>query len=176
MALRRALALAALAAITALAAGCGGGGLGDGGAGAGTTPAAEREAAPAFRVPALEGGGEIALADHRGTPVVLNFWASWCGPCREEMPALAAFADANPGLRVVGLAVNDRPQDSRRFARDLGVGFDLGVDRDGDVAASYGATGLPVTVVIDARGRVAATWFGPITREELDLFARGLGA
>jgi cytochrome c biogenesis protein CcmG/thiol:disulfide interchange protein DsbE len=173
---RRALVLAALAAITFLFAACGGGGLGEGGAGAATTPVAERGAAPAFRVPALEGGGEIALADYRGVPVVLNFWASWCGPCRDEMPALVEFADANPGLRVVGLAVNDRPEDSRRFAGDLGVDFDLGVDRDGDVAASYGATGLPVTVVIDAEGRVATTWFGPITRNDLDLFTRGLGA
>jgi cytochrome c biogenesis protein CcmG/thiol:disulfide interchange protein DsbE len=171
---RRALVLAAVAAIACLAAACGGG-LGDG-AGASTAPPAEREAAPGFRVPSLEGGGEIALADYRGTPVVLNFWASWCGPCREEMPALVEFADANPGLRVVGLAVNDRPEDSRRFARSLGVDFDLGVDRDGDVAASYGATGLPITVVIDARGRVATTWFGPITRDDLDLFTRGLGA
>ena len=153
---RRALALAAVAAITVLAAACGGGGLGDGGAGAGTTPAAGREAAPAFRRSGAGAGSRSPTT--AASPWRSTFWASWCGPCREEMPALVAFAEANPGLRVVGLAVNDREEESRRFARDLGVDFDLGVDRDGDVAASYGATGLP------------------ITREDLDLFTRGLGA
>jgi cytochrome c biogenesis protein CcmG/thiol:disulfide interchange protein DsbE len=131
-------------------------------------PAGDREAAAAFSVPALDGGGEVALEDYAGRPVVLNFWASWCPPCRAEMPALDAFAEDNPDVAVLGLAVNDAPEDSRAFAEALEVGFPLGVDRDGSVSIDYGATGLPVTVLIDPRGGVAETWFGEINREQLD--------
>ena len=139
------------------------------------TPAADRSVAPAFSVPALEGDGSVSLAAHRGRPVVLNFWASWCEPCREEMPELARFARDTPGIDVVGLAVNDRPADSRRFAREAGAAFELGVDRDADTAAEYGVTGLPVTVVIDERGRVATTVFGPVGRSDLTGIADQLG-
>ena len=107
--------------------------------------------------------------------MVLNFWASWCEPCTREMPALVAFAKDTPGVDVVGLAVNDRPADSRRFAEDVGIPFDLGIDRDGEVARAYGATGLPVTVIVDPEGRVADTFFGEITREQLDSYAEQLG-
>ena len=81
--------------------------------------AADRDPAPEFTVPALEGGDDLTLGQFAGTPVVLNFWASWCPPCRAEMPALKAFADDNPDVEVVGLAVSDEPENSRSFADDL---------------------------------------------------------
>jgi cytochrome c biogenesis protein CcmG/thiol:disulfide interchange protein DsbE len=168
--MRRAPVVLALVA-AALAAGCGG--LG-GDAAADLTPPGERTVAPAFSVPALDGDGRVTLAAHRGRPVVLNFWASWCGPCREEMPELVRFAGEQPGIDVVGLAVNDRPADSRRFADRAGATFELGIDRDAVTAGEYGVTGLPVTVAIDAEGRVATTIFGPVGEEELDGLAEGL--
>lgn len=134
-----------------------------------------RSPAPAVSVPALDGGERITLASHLGRPVVLNFWASWCEPCTREMPALVAFAKQTPGVDVVGLAVNDVPADSRRFAREVGIPFDLGIDRDGAVAREFSVTGLPVTVIVDAEGRVADTFFGEITREQLDSYADQLG-
>lgn len=137
--------------------------------------AADPQPAAGFDVPRLDGDGRIALSDEPGKPVILNFWASWCGPCRAEMPVIQTFAEETPGVRVVGLAVSDAPADSRAFARETGVTFDLGVDRDGAIANRYSATGLPVTVVIDADGEVASTWFGEITRSELDAFAAQLG-
>ena len=145
---------------------------------ASATPAAaaDRDPAPEFTVPALEGGDDLTLAGFEGTPVVLNFWASWCPPCRAEMPALKAFADDNPDVEVVGLAVNDEPENSRSFADDLEITFPLGIDRDGSVSIDYGATGLPVTVFIDAQGNVAETWFGEITREDLDRLSRQVAA
>ncbi len=91
------------------------------------------------------------------------------------MPALIEFAKDTPGLDVVGLAVSDRPADSRRFAEEVGITFDLGIDRDGAVAREFGVTGLPVTVIVDQEGRVADTFFGEITREQLDSYAQQLG-
>ena len=134
-----------------------------------------RTPAPAISVPALDGGERVTLASRLGRPVVLNFWASWCEPCVREMPALVEFANETPGIDVVGLAVSDLPADSRRFAEEVGITFDLGIDRDGEVAREYGATGLPVTVVIDPEGRVADTFFGEITRAQLDSYAEQLG-
>jgi peroxiredoxin len=91
------------------------------------------------------------------------------------MPELARFARETPGIDVVGLAVNDRPADSRRFARQAEADFELGVDRDADTAGDYGVTGLPVTVVVDERGRIATTVFGPVGRSELTGIADQLG-
>ena len=168
----RALALL-LAAALLVVGGCAG--LGGEGDTVALTPEADREPAPAVTAPALDGGEPVRLAALRGRPVVLNFWASWCEPCTDEMPVLVTFAREHPGLAVVGLAVNDRRADSLRFARQVGADFTLGVDRDADVAARFGASGLPVTAIIDREGRVATTVFGPISRETLDGFADQLG-
>ncbi len=170
----RLVVVAAAIAAAVLAAGCGAGGLGASGAQP-VRETAERAPAPPVSVAALDGGPPVTLADRRGTPVVLNFWASWCGPCRAETPALIAFSKANPDIGVVGIAVNDRPADSRRFADEFDIPYSLGVNRSGDVARSFGATGLPVTVVIDDKGRIADTLFGEITREQLDGYAEQLG-
>jgi thiol-disulfide isomerase/thioredoxin len=137
-------------------------------------PIEERDEASPFTATALDGGGEIALDDFRGTPVFLNFWASWCGPCKEEMPDLQAFKERTPGVQVIGLAVNDDPSDSRSFAQEVGVDFPLAIDRNGSIAGKYSATGLPVTVIIDAEGKIASTWFGLISAQQLDEFAEQL--
>jgi cytochrome c biogenesis protein CcmG, thiol:disulfide interchange protein DsbE len=134
-----------------------------------------RTRAPAVSLPALDGGKQITLASHLGRPVVLNFWASWCEPCTREMPTLIEFAKDTPGLDVVGLAVSDRPADSRRFAEEVGITFDLGIDREGEVAREFGVTGLPVTVIVDPEGRIADTFFGEISRAQLDSYAEQLG-
>ena len=102
-------------------------------------------------------------------------WASWCEPCQRETPALIAFSKAHPGLDVIGVATNDAPSDSRRFARQKGIPYPVGVDQEGSVAARYGATGLPTTVVIDAEGRVADTFYGEISPSQLEGYARQLG-
>jgi cytochrome c biogenesis protein CcmG/thiol:disulfide interchange protein DsbE len=167
-------ALLAVLAIAVLAAGCGGAaGLG-GDDTQPIQPARDRRPAPAVSVAALDGGPELTLASREGRPVILNFWASWCEPCQRETPALVAFSKANPGLDVVGLAVNDRPADSRRFAAQMKIPYDLGADRDADVASEFGVQGLPVTVIIDAEGRIADTFAGEITRAQLDGYAAQL--
>jgi cytochrome c biogenesis protein CcmG, thiol:disulfide interchange protein DsbE len=170
--MRRLLAALALIVATAALAGC----VGLGGTDVSVIPPDERVPAPAFRVDSLDGSGEISLADYAGSPVALNFWASWCEPCEREMPALVEFAKETPRMKVVGLAVTDQPSASRAFARAYGVEFPLGVDRRGDTAATFGVTGLPVTVFLDEEGRVAQTAFGELTRQQLDGYAEELDA
>jgi thiol-disulfide isomerase/thioredoxin len=165
------VALALIAALAALA-GCAGLGADD----VSVIAPDQRVPAPAFRVDALDGSAEIALADHAGKPVAVNFWASWCEPCQREMPALVEFARETPGVVVLGVATTDQPAASRAFARDYGVDFPLGVDRRGSTAAAFGVGGLPATVFVDEEGRVAQTVFGELTRQQLERYAELLGA
>jgi thiol-disulfide isomerase/thioredoxin len=170
---RRTLALL-LAAAVLVVTGCAG--LGDESATVSLTPAADRAPAPAFTAPALDGGAPISLASLRGRPVLLNFWASWCEPCQKEMPSLVTFSKEHPGMSVVGLAVNDRPGESRAFARKVGADFPLGIDRDADVAIDFDATiGLPISVIIDQQGRIAAKVIGPVSHSALEQYADELG-
>ncbi len=175
LAVRRLIALAlCLVGASVAVAGCGAGGLGEGQAPPTTVPAKDRKAAPAFSVPALNGDGTVTLAAHRGRPVVVNFWASWCEPCKRETPALVAFAKSHPQVDVVGLATTDRPSDSRAFAERYGVPYTLGIDRKGSVGNRFGIAGLPTTVIVDAQGRVFANWSGPIAVSDLDRFTKQL--
>jgi cytochrome c biogenesis protein CcmG/thiol:disulfide interchange protein DsbE len=157
-----------------IASGCGAAGLG-GDEVRTVQPEGARKPAPALSVPALGGGARVTLASHHGTPVVVNFWASWCEPCQKETPTLVAFSKAHPGIDVVGIAVNDAPADSRRFARKMAIPYPVGVDEDGGVAEDFGVTGLPVTVIVDGEGRVADTFFGEIARRQLDGYAGQFG-
>jgi thiol-disulfide isomerase/thioredoxin len=173
--MRRAIALlVAAAAVLAVLAGCSGGGLGEN-TDQQVVPPPDRKSAPKVDVPALDGDGRVTLAAHRGTPVVLNFWASWCEPCQRETPELVGFSKRHPDIAVVGLAVNDLPGDARAFARKEGVPYQLGLDRDADVAGEFGVSGLPVTAIIDGDGKVASTYIGEISEAQLESFAKQLG-
>ena len=130
-------------------------------------------AAPSFdlaRVGADE-GERVRLADFAGRPLVVNFWASWCVPCRKEMPALQAVAERLEG-RVVFIGINH--QDGRRpaaeFQDEVGVRYPSGYDPDGAVAPNFGVVGLPTTVLVDARGRIVGRRLGEASVEELLVF------
>ncbi len=114
-------------------------------------------------------GTTVALEDHRDRPVVVNFFASWCTPCRTEIPGFVEVSRAaGDAIGFVGLAVNDRLEDTRAFVQELGVDYEVG--RDVDAALSI-ATGigvrLPGTVVLDANGEVVARHLGALDRDEL---------
>jgi cytochrome c biogenesis protein CcmG/thiol:disulfide interchange protein DsbE len=172
--MRRALALIVALAVAAALAGCSGGGLGEN-TDQKLTPPPDRDPAPRVDAPSLNGGGRVTLDAYKGRPVILNFWASWCEPCKRETPELVAFSKRHPKIAVVGLAVNDAASDARRFARKEGVPYALGLDRDADVADRFAVTGLPVTAVIDADGRLASTFIGEISEAQLESFATQLG-
>lgn len=127
-------------------------------------------AAPDFEVPDVRDDTRtIALDDFAGRPVVLNFWASWCVPCRKEMPAFANV-DRRVGDEVTFLGMNH--QDSRDDAIDrlaeTGVRYASGFDPQGKVARAYGLYGMPTTVFISSDGRILATRTGEISEKELE--------
>jgi cytochrome c biogenesis protein CcmG, thiol:disulfide interchange protein DsbE len=113
--------------------------------------------APDFALTTLD-GDTVQLSDLRGTPVVLNFWASWCVPCREEFPVLrAADHDANGEYAVVGVNTRDHIRsDAKRFANDEHATWENGFDADESVRKAYGVVGLPQTFFIRADGIIAA--------------------
>jgi cytochrome c biogenesis protein CcmG/thiol:disulfide interchange protein DsbE len=138
--------------------------------GGASAPGEEQRPAPAISLPDVhDPSGRVELESLRGKPVVVNFWASWCVPCRKELPDFEA-AHQRFGDRVAFLGVNH--QDGRTPARDLlrqtGVTYPSGSDPDGKVAADYGLRGMPSTVFISSRGQIVASRTGQLSRSELD--------
>lgn len=106
-----------------------------------------------------EDGSEATLADYAGTPVVLNFWATWCAPCRKEMPHLAALQDAmGDSVQVLTVATGRNPPDAiDRFFAEIGVtSLPKATDPRQEMARAFGVLGLPITIILDAEGREVA--------------------
>ena len=124
----------------------------------------ERKPAPDLRLPRLSGQGRAALSDYRGRVVVLNFWASWCEPCREESPLLQRWHEriSPRGGTVLGVDVLDVTSDAREFVREYRLTYPMLRDRDGGSQSKFGIVGYPETVVIDRRGRISALRRGPV--------------
>jgi cytochrome c biogenesis protein CcmG/thiol:disulfide interchange protein DsbE len=118
--------------------------------------------APDFSLPALDGDGEVRLADFRGRPVIVNFWASWCNPCRQEFPLLQqALRDhRSDRLAVIGVTYRDIPDDSRDFVSQMRATWPQAVDDDRAVAKAFGVRSIPVTFFVRADGTIAARVFG----------------
>ena len=112
--------------------------------------------APAFTLERLDGNGELSLAALRGKTVVLNFWASWCGPCRDEMPLLEQGSKRWKGKNVVfvGVDARDVRSDARSFLERYGVTYPNVYDGKGSLIGRYGVTAFPETYFIDAAGKV----------------------
>ncbi len=124
--------------------------------------------APAFDLQTLD-GGHVALAGLRGSPVVLNFWASWCIPCREEAPLLTAASakyEAS-GLRILGVVYQDSAENARDFMRRYGQTYPGLLDQDGRAAIDYGVFGIPETFFIDSAGVVRSRQVGALTADDL---------
>jgi cytochrome c biogenesis protein CcmG/thiol:disulfide interchange protein DsbE len=121
--------------------------------------------------PMLDGSGEKALADYRGKVVVLNFWASWCEPCKAEAPVLQnaqdALSQANAGT-VLGATYEDTADDSKGFERSRRITYPSVRDLGTDLARKYGTNKLPETFVLDRQGRVVAISRGQISQKFLD--------
>jgi cytochrome c biogenesis protein CcmG/thiol:disulfide interchange protein DsbE len=116
----------------------------------------ETPPAPAFTLDRLDRPGKLSLASYRGRPIVLNFWASWCVPCKDEAPLLEAVWKRyrDQGLVVVGVDINDLRSDARRFARENGMSYPLVFDGVGETSTDYGLTGVPETFFIARSGKL----------------------
>jgi cytochrome c biogenesis protein CcmG/thiol:disulfide interchange protein DsbE len=122
--------------------------------------------APAFALPRLDDASvKVSREQLMGKPWVLNVWASWCGPCREEHPLVIDLARRYP-IAVFGLNYKDRGDDARAWLREMGDPFAATlVDADGKVGIDWGVYGVPETFVIDKEGRVRLKHIGPLTSQ-----------
>jgi cytochrome c biogenesis protein CcmG, thiol:disulfide interchange protein DsbE len=127
----------------------------------------EREAAPELELPRLSGAGVRSLEDYRGRVVVLNFWASWCEPCREESPLLQRWHERleDQGATVLGVDALDEIGRARSFVDEYGLTYPMLRDGEGSTRESFGILGFPETFVIDREGRIAAIARGPVDAE-----------
>jgi cytochrome c biogenesis protein CcmG, thiol:disulfide interchange protein DsbE len=118
--------------------------------------ARENAPAPAFTLPRLDKSGDLSLASLKGKAVVINFWASWCAPCRDEVPTLekAWRRHRHQGLVVLGVDQQDLSSDARAFARKYGMTYPLVRDGPGHVVAKYGLTGVPETFFVGRNGKI----------------------
>jgi cytochrome c biogenesis protein CcmG, thiol:disulfide interchange protein DsbE len=134
------------------------------------------EAAPTSPLPHLEGEGSGSLADYRGRWVLVNFWASWCEPCREEAPALERFQrrHGDAGFTVLGVDSRDLSGDGRAFVRRFGLSYPQLRDGNGDAAHEYGTTGVPENFLVDPAGKVRLLVRGPVSEEYLDRYVAPL--
>jgi cytochrome c biogenesis protein CcmG/thiol:disulfide interchange protein DsbE len=143
---------------------------------------ADEQPVPDFVLPTLD-GGRLSSAELHGSPVVLNFFASWCAPCREEAPLLERTWQAykERGVRFVGVDIRDTPSDARRFVREFGLTYPIVRDEDQTLARALDVYGLPQTFFVDRRwrlstaaegdkvgkGRAGVVQLGAISRTEL---------
>lgn len=145
---------------------------------------------PGFELPVLQEGmgpgvvgpvegasadGSVSLDELEGTPVVLNFWASWCVPCREEAAVLerAWRASGDEGVAVIGLNMQDLTEDANAFLREFDVSYPNIRDESNDVAVEWGVTALPETFFVSAEGEVVGHVIGQVSAEQLE---RGIAA
>lgn len=123
------------------------------------------EPAPDFTVEVTD-GGSFTLSDSRGRPVVLNFWASWCAPCRAEIPDISAFASSHADVQVIGVSVEDSEPAAREFAAEIGASYPLALGTP-QVEDAYPRLGLPATYLIDPDGVVTDIINGIVNEEIL---------
>ena len=149
------------------------------------TPAASTEtAAPAVLAPDFAvydaEGNAVRLSDYRGKPVVINFWATWCPPCREELPHFdAAFQARGEELVFLMVDLTDGSRETvdtvRAFLDDTGYSFPVYYDTDFDAAAAYAVSSIPLTVLIDAQGQKVISHLGSMSAQQLDELLNLLG-
>jgi thiol-disulfide isomerase/thioredoxin len=155
---------------TAVVVGCGGDDTIrlDGPAGSMSFPEADGPL-PELTLATFDGTGEVALSRYRGSPLVLNFFASWCGPCRKELPDFEAVHQRiGDRVQIVGINTSETdPAEAASLLAETGVSFPVLVDRPGDLYAALEASVMPSTVFVDARGEVVDVHFGALDAAEL---------
>lgn len=123
--------------------------------------------APSFALREVGSGKALSLDQYRGRPVVLNFWATWCGPCYEEHPVLVANARSMPEVQFLGVVFQDTEDKIQRFLNDRGSAYPTVIDDAGKTAIAYGVGGVPETFFLDSTGKIVSKYSGPMTTEIL---------
>ncbi|MBT4522805.1 MAG: TlpA family protein disulfide reductase [Halieaceae bacterium] len=139
------------------------------GVGSGTSSEAVVEVAPDFDLTLLE-GGNFKLSDHKGKPVVVNFFASWCVPCGAESPVMEKMYQSylSEGVSFVGVAVNDTESKAREFIEKYGLTFPSGLDDSGEIKDAFGVYGMPTTYFIDGNGMISYLHPGGVTERLME--------
>ena len=125
---------------------------------------------PDRELPVLGGPGQGSIADYRGRWVLVNLWASWCIPCRQEAPELDRFARRyrKRGVSVLGINVQDNSDDALAFLREYDVRYRQLRSVGDERSAAFGSTGVPENFLVDPRGRLALIWRGPVDQSFLE--------
>lgn len=134
----------------------------------------EGEDAPNFQI-RLDDGRHLSLQALRGQPVLINFWATWCGPCRLEMPEIVKVATTNPDLVVLAVNVQETPEQIQPFAEDFQMMLPVVRDTDGALRNLYEVRGMPTSVFIDREGKIFTIWTGILTSKLLQDLLTALG-
>ena len=136
----------------------------------------EGKRAPDFRLETLA-GGEVSLSDHHGDVVLINFWATWCAPCRAEIPAIEAVHQArqNDGFVVFGVNYQESRDVVEPFARELAISYPVLLDERFEVGGQYNGGELPTTVIIDSQGNVRRRFIGARSLAVFEAMVREAG-
>lgn len=145
---------------------CSGSGAGAGGA---QTGISEGQRAPNFSLETLE-GNKVSLSDYQGQVVLLNFWATWCAPCRAEIPAIEAVLQTRQGepFAVLGVNYQESRERVRPFAEELSMTYPILLDETGRVMQTYRAPGLPMSILLDEQGVIQHRHAGLLTEAQLE--------
>ena len=129
-------------------------------------PLRRGDPAPSFSAAPLDGGPPVSVEDYAGDVLLVNLWATWCHPCREEIPYLQAVhrERRDDGLRILGISVDRRADLDmvREYVAEMEIDYDVAFDPDAKSQDVFRARGLPTSVLVDRLGRVYFTWTGPI--------------
>jgi thiol-disulfide isomerase/thioredoxin len=129
--------------------------------------------APNFQL-VLDDGRQLSLRDLEGQPVLINFWASWCGPCRMEMPDLVELQEENAELVVLAVNVMENQDAIQSFVEEFQMSMPVVVDTEGDLRQLYGVRNMPTSIFIDREGRISTVWAGFLTPDKLEEFAESI--
>jgi len=134
-------------------------------------PAELDHAAPPLDLTTLE-GNPVSLSDYRGSVVLVNLWATWCPPCREEMPTLLAFYEnyKSAGFVLVAIDQEETREIVEPFVREFALTFPVWLDEEGLAGREFGTMNLPSSYVVDRAGRVRLMWVGGISKRNLEKF------